>query len=238
MNISKFLGIILIVLSILFLGLQVFDRELDAYGVKAIAMSLLVVLYFVTVKKKHLLFALFLVTYAVAEVYNYFSYGIHAPDHLNYEIHYLVCNAIYAIAYLFLIFRILSLMNLKKALLKFPFQSLLLFALGIFVVYMIQDLSEPEVMLDYELEVEIIYNTVIMVLVCLALINYMYNDSRKSMNILIGCMCIIFSEVFQIAYYYIVSYNVAVSVAYSFFLVLAFVFFYYQSKLVNENKTV
>jgi hypothetical protein len=237
-NISKILGVILILLSIVFLGLQAAGREFDAFGVKAAAMSLLVILYLVRIEKKNILFLLFLVTYAIADIYNYLTFSIYVPESINYDLHYLVCNALYGVAYLFLIFRIFSLMNIKKTLSRLPFQVALLFALGTFVVYMITDLSNPEVMLDYEYEVEILYNILIMFLVCLSLINYMYNDTRKSMNMLIGSICIIFSEVFQIAYYYITTYDVVISFAYSFFLIGAFACFYCQSKLVQEYNTV
>ncbi|WP_298756572.1 hypothetical protein [uncultured Psychroserpens sp.] len=235
---SKILGIILILLSILFLGLQSLGKEFDAFGVKALAMMLLTILYFVNVKRKHILFILFLVTYAAAEIHNYFTYNHFPPENATYDIHYLIGNGLYISAYLFLIARILSIMNFKKAILRFSMQTLLLFALGIFVVYMITDLSKEGIGLDYGYTVEMVYNSIIMFLVCLALVNYMYNDSKKSMNLLIGSICIVFSEVIQIAYYYISDFDNTLSVIYSFFLVGAFVFFYLQSRLVHEYNAV
>jgi len=238
MNISKFLGIVLILLSILFLGLQSLGRELDAFGIKALAMSLLIILYFFRAKQKHMLFILFLITYAAAEIYNYFTYNSLPPEGAKYDIAYLTGNTLYVLAYIFLIARIITIMNIKKAISRFPIQSLLLFVLGIFVVYMITDLSRPEFVRDYTYNVELVYNSVIMFLVCLALINYMYNDTKKSMNLLIGSICIVFSEVIQIAYYYITNLDNTLSVVYSLFLVLAFLFFYFQSRLQQEYNTV
>ncbi|MCD2259280.1 hypothetical protein [Psychroserpens luteolus] len=238
MYLSKILGIILILLSILFLGLQSLGKEFDAFGVKALAMTVLIILYFVNVKQKHILFILFLVTYAAAEIHNYFTYNLFPPENATYDIHYLIGNGLYISAYLFLIARILSIMNFRKAILRFSMQTLLLFALGIFVVYMITDLSKEGIGIDYGYTVEMVYNSIIMFLVCLALVNYMYNDSKKSMNLLIGSICIVFSEVIQIAYYYISDFDNTLSVIYSFFLVGAFVFFYLQSRLVQEYNAV
>ncbi|MEH6536273.1 MAG: hypothetical protein V7719_07775 [Psychroserpens sp.] len=238
MNISKILGIIIIVLSVLFLGLQALGRELDAFGVKALAMTLLTLLYFFSAKQRNVLFILFLVTYSGAEIHNYLTYNTFPSEDANYDMPYLIGNALYVSAYLFLIARIFTIMNFKRSISRFPFQSLLLFVLGTFVVYMITDLSKLELGFDYTYAVEMIYNTVIMFLVCLALINYMYNDTKKSMNLLIGSICIVFSEVIQIAYFYISNVDNTLSVVYSLFLVLAFVFFYCQSRLKQEYNTV
>ena len=238
MQLSKILGVILILLSILFLGLQSVGRELDAFGIRALAMFLLVVFYLFTVKKKHILFMLFIITYCAAEVYNYATYNIVPPEGSVYDIHYLVGNALYVSAYLFLIARIFSIMNFKKAMSRFPLQSLLLFGLGVFVVYMITDLSRMGLSKDYFYFVEMTYNAIIMFLVCLALVNYMYNDTKKSMNLLVGSICIVFSEVIQIAYYYISNFDNTLSVIYSVFLVGAFVFFYLQSQLAGAYNAV
>lgn len=238
MNVSKILGAVLILLSILFLGLQSLGQELDAFAVKAFGMSLLVVLYFLGKKKKHRLFMLFLLTYTAAEVHNYITYNMIPPAGSTYDMHYLIGNTFYISAYIFLIFRIFSIMSFKKAVSRFPFQTMLLFVLGIFVVYMVTDLSEAGLILDYTHSVELIYNSVVMFLVCLALINYMYNDTKKSMNLLIGSIFIIFSEVTQIAYFYVSDLDNTLNVTYSFFLVVAFVFFYIQSKLTVEYNPV
>ena len=169
MDLSKILGGILILLSILFLGLQSLGQELNAFGVKAIGMSLLVVLYIFTVNKKHVLFMMFLVSYSAAEVHNYITYDMIPPFGSTYDLHYLIGNTLYISAYIFLIFRIFSIMNFMKALNRFPFQIALLFGLSIFVVYMVTDLSESGLILDYTHTVELFYNSVVMFLVCLSL---------------------------------------------------------------------
>lgn len=238
MHVGKILGIILILLSVLFLGLQSFGLEHQAFGIKALAMSLLTVYYIVNVKQKHILFLIFLIFYAAAEIHNYLTYELYPAENVSYDIHYITGNSLYVTAYLFLIARIFSIMRFKKAILKFPIQTLLLFALGVFVVYMITDLSNEGFIFEYEYMIETIYNTVVMFLVCLALVNYMFNDTKKSMNLLIGSIFIVFSEVMQIAYYYITDYDNTLNVVYSIFLVCAFVFLYFQSRLAQEQNSV
>jgi hypothetical protein len=238
MHTSKILGIIIVLLSVFFLGLQSRGLEEYAFGVKALAMIVLIILYFKRVKKRHPLFVLFLIAFASSEIFNYFTYYMSPVEDESIDIYYLTGNLLYILAYLFLIARILTIMSLKKAILKFPIQILLLFVLGVFVAYMITDISKSEIDAGYMTTVELSYNSVIMFLVCSSLVNYMYNDTKKSMNILVGSICIVFSEVIQIAYYYITDLDITLNVLHSSFLVGAFVFFYLQSRLSEEQDRI
>ena len=67
-----------------------------------------------------------------------------------------------------------------------------------------------------------------------ALIDYMYRNDNKSMLFLLGSICIVFSEIIQLAYYYILE-DKNLGFIYSFFLVVAFVFFYLQSQLKHTG---
>jgi cbb3-type cytochrome oxidase subunit 3 len=69
-----------------------------------------------------------------------------------------------------------------------------------------------------------------MVLLSVALINYMYRNDTKSMMFLMGSICIVFSEIIQLAYFYVMD-DKMLGFIYSFFLVVAFIFFYLQSQL-------
>jgi hypothetical protein len=166
------------------------------------------------------------------------TYDFFPAEGITYDVHYLVGNILYILAYLMLTLRVLELMNFKDAWAKFPYQLLLLFALDIFVVWVLIDLVRSTLVTDYAYIIELIYNLTVMILVSLALINYMQNDTKKSMNLLIGAICILFSEVIQIAYYYLSSLDKTLNIAYSVFLVLAFVFFFIQSKLPSKHLLV
>ena len=238
MQLTKVFGITIICLSILFLGLQSFGLELEAFGIKALTLVLLTVLYLFSVKSKHFLFLLFLLSFTTAEIYNYLSYDLIPEEDEFLDIYYIIGNSFFILSYLFLIGRILALMDFRKALSRFPIQILLLTVLAIFVTYMITDLSIASIPLDYTYFVELSYNAIIMILMSLSLINYMYKDTKKSMNLLVGCIFIVFSEVIQIAYYYITDFDNTLNVVYSVFLVAAFVFFYLQSRLEDEPERV
>lgn len=238
MHVSKILGIIIVLLSVFFLGLQSRGLEEYAFGVKALAMTVLIILYFVRVKKRHTLFILFLIAFASAEIFNYFTYYMSPVEDQSIDIYYLTGNLLYILAYLFLIGRILTIMNLRKAIVKFPIQILLLLVLGVFVAYMITDISKSEIDAGYMTTLELSYNAVVMFLVCASLVNYMYMDTKKSMNLLVGSICIVFSEIIQIAYYYITDLDITLNILHSSFLVGAFIFFYLQSKLSEEQQAM
>jgi len=231
---DKFIGTILVVLSLVFLGLQFQELEIEASGVKALALVLLTVLYSIQVKQKHRFFYLFLVTYTIAELINYITWIENFDLHSGIDYFYYLGNGLYILSYCFLIIRILSELNIKEVCTRFAFQSILLFVLGVFFVYIVTDIVNDEFNFN-EHFIELLYNAVVMALMCLALLNYMYRDDKKSMNFLIGSIFIVFSEVIQLAYYYIASFAV-LNVLCSVFLVFAFVFFYIQSKLSHRKK--
>jgi hypothetical protein len=77
---------------------------------------------------------------------------------------------------------------------------------------------------------ELTYNVVMLVLLTLSLIAYFYNDNIKSLSIFLGSLCIVFSEVIQIAYYYITDQDFLNFISTILF-VLAFCFYYYYSRI-------
>ena len=116
---------------------------------------------------------------------------------------------------------------------KFPAHLVILLVLDIFCWLTVTDTTKG-VLTTTEYELEFIYNTVIMLLLTVTLINYIYREDKKSMNLLIGSIFIVFSEVIQLAYFYISAINI-LNVICSFFLVIAFIFFYLQSRLMYQN---
>lgn len=223
---------VLIALSVVFMGFQIFGLEVEAAGIRAALMILLTVLYYIRVDNKRVLFFLFLITFSIAEILNFVGWLVpivpnHGVDYLYYTV-----NSLYILAYLFLIVQILTSMKLVDILRKFPFHLIILIILDVFCVIVVTNTAIDRLNY-YEYFVELIYNSVIMILLTVALINYIHKDDKKSINLLIGSIFIFFSEVIQLAYFYVSNINL-LNVFCSLFLVLAFVFFYLQSRLSYE----
>ena len=88
--------------------------------------------------------------------------------------------------------------------------------------------------MNYEYFIELIYNIVMLLLLSTSLLNYFYRDNKKSLYMFLGSLLIVFSEVISVAYLYISSHYslnlIVVTLA-----LLAFYFFYQQSKLSNDK---
>lgn len=234
MHIGNFLGTLILVLSLFFLGLQFQGLEIEAAGVRALSVTLLLFLYVIRIKNKHPFFFLFLIFFSISEILNYITWVINLDLTPEVDYFYYIGNTLYILSYLFLIARITIEMNFKKAFFKFPIQIGLLAILGFFFVYFVSDTTKKE-LTNNEYYLELLYNAVVMFLMAIALVNYMYRDDKKSMNLLIGTICIMFSEVIQLAYFYIAADFNLLNVLCSMFLVFAFLFFYLQSRLKHRK---
>ena len=221
----------IIALAIIFIGLQIFEQQNLAGYVRPILLPLLAISYCSVQKERSSYFFYFLLFYSIAEVsglFNYYAQYSYFVDSLLYY----GGNVLYITAYVFLIMEIYKSMNIKKIFNRFPAYILILAALDIYSIILVTDIAiKSEVLYGvYDYLIEIVYNTVIMVLLTITLINYISKHTKKAMNLLIGSLCIVFSEVIQVAYFYVSDQNI-LSVAYSILLVLAFTFFYIQSNL-------
>ncbi|WP_299392581.1 hypothetical protein [uncultured Gelidibacter sp.] len=229
MVIRKILTGVLIMISVLFLAFQIFQFEVEAAGMRVLLIIFLTTLYCYEVKNRRFYFLAFLTTFGIAEIINFISCV--APGFLRTGIDYIYysANSLYILSYVFLTIQILRSMNLMHIIKKFPFHILIMAVLDVFFVFIVTDTTLDR--LSYtQYFMEFVYNSVIMILMTVALINYIDKDDKKSINLLIGSVFIVFAEVIQLAYFYITNINV-LNVIYSLFILLGFLFFFLQSRL-------
>jgi len=229
-NTKLLLGVI-IVLTIMFLGFQIFGLQDIGNLIRPFLLPLLTVLYCMTNKCKKSYFFYFLLLYAISEFLGIFS-PLAENSLLIDNILFYGGNLLYITAYCCLSIGILKAMNLRKIFNRFPFHIVILLALDIYSIVLVTDTAYQSDFLygiiDYLLE--LLYNTSVMLLLTVTLINYISRDSKKAMNLLLGAICIVFSEVIQVAYFYVSDINI-LSIVYSILLVFAFCFFYIQSSM-------
>ena len=234
----KLLLIFIILLAIVFIDLQVFElQEVEDY-VRPIILPLLALLYYLAKKEKSSNFFYFLLFYSIGEISSLFSYYAQYSNFMN-DLLYYGGNILFITAYVFLILEILKPMNIKKIFNRFTTYILILAALDIYSIILVTDIAIKSELLSgfFDYLTEIVYNTVIMLLLTITLINYISSHTKKAMNLLLGALCIVFSEVIQVAYYYVSDQNI-LSIAYSVLLVLAFTFFYIQTNLSYAESEV
>jgi len=233
MLVNKILKSALIALSLVFLVLQICQYELEATGLRVLLLLLLTTLYCHNVKHSHILFFSFLVAFGIAEILNFIIWVIPSlsRNHIGYI--YFTANSIYIISYALLIMHMLRSMPLLEIIKKFPYHVLIMLILDVLCVTVITG-TTPSRLSFAEYSMELIYNAVIMLLLTVAFINYIHKEDKKSINLLMGSILIVFSEVIQLAYFYITQINL-LNIFYSLFLVLAFMFFYLQSMLSYDS---
>ena len=224
----------LFTVCLIFLGLQIMNHEIEAAGARALLVLLLTWLYCIKVQSKRLYFFLFLIFFSLAEVIVFISYFVDIDYETTTDYFYYLANGLYILSYVFLIIRVLNDMDIKNIIKKFWIHLTILIVLDIFCIEILSGTTE-KYFSNYEFSTEFIYNTVIMLLLTVAMINYMSKNTQKSMNFLLGAIFIFFSEVIQMTYFYISDKNI-LNVMCSLFLVLAFLFFYLQARMPAETE--
>lgn len=236
MRLHLLLKIVLGILGILFIGLQALEQEVAGGAVSASMLLGLTFLYYRFSKRKSKYFLLFLVAFTLAMIMSFVSYFIPLEFLEKVDLSYYFTNALYIFSYLLLIVHITTSMNLKKTFKRFSGPIIILLILDIFCVYIVTDAAEAELNITQYI-LEFTYNGVLMALLSVALINYLGKDNNKSMLFLIGSIFIVFSEIIQMAYFYVMSSN-DLSATYATFLVMAFLFLYLQSQLKQEDQLI
>ncbi|RIA10017.1 hypothetical protein OE09_1864 [Flavobacteriaceae bacterium MAR_2010_72] len=219
----------LVILSLVFIGLQVLKQEVYASGARALILLLLTVFCCYEGKVKKGYFFLFLVAFSLAEVLNFVAWFVTPEVRESIDYFYYIGNGLYILSYIFLIIHVLKSIDVRDVISKFPVHIIILIILDVFCVTVVTGTTKNTLSIS-EYSLEFIYNAVIMSLLTIAVINYIYKDDKKAMNLLVGSIFIVFSEIIQLAYFYVIDINV-LNVLCSLFLVVAFLFLYLHARL-------
>ncbi|MEO8933021.1 MAG: hypothetical protein ABI295_01835 [Xanthomarina sp.] len=159
------------------------------------------VLYFATVKKKALLFALFLLIYSIADLINFFNQGSFK------EVLYFVCNGLYMLSYIFLFLEIIKTVNMRIILKKFPIHFIVLTLLNIYIIFVMITIINPIVFAtNHVITVQIAeqaYNSILLVILSMSFLNYILNESNSALLLFCACLAITFADFLIIGYFYL-----------------------------------
>jgi hypothetical protein len=230
MLVNRLIKVILLLLGVAFIVLQGLVFEFEGTMVSVLMLVLLTILYCKWTVGKSKLFFWFLIAFTLGNILSYLSWLAPETEIDQIDYYYYVANSLYIASYIFLIAKITSALDIKIVFRKLTMPIIVLILLDVFCVVLVTDTTKGELSI-YEYSLEFIYNAVIMALLSVALIDYMYRNDNKSMLFLLGSICIVFSEIIQLAYFYILKNDRNLGFIYSFFLVVAFVFFYLQSQV-------
>lgn len=236
MVVQKVLLVLLGVLAITFLGFQVFEIELEAAGIRMVLLLLLTLLYYCQREQQSKLFLSFLIFYSAAEILNFVSWILPAPADDDVDYLYYVINSLYITSYSLLITGSAVGMNLLHIVKKYYIHLIILILLDALSVVVVTN-TVIDKLPFFAYNIEFVYNLVVMVLLNVALLRYIDSDNKSNFALLIGAIFIFFSEVIQLAYFYISPLNNLLNITCSLFFVLGLSFFYIHSvsKLHSEN---
>ncbi len=229
MKLNLLIKIILVFLGVLYIALQAFQMEIEGSGISTLILVFLTILYWQFSKIRKKSFLLFLILFTSAQLIGFLSWFLPLQVIEVFDFPYYLANTIFILSYICLIQHILNGVGPAKLIKRYPGPAIILLLLDVFCVYIVTEtagtvFTAPEYILEF------VYNGVIMLLLSVALLNYLYKDSGKAMLFLIGTIFIVFSEIIQLAYFYVLESN-DLSATYATFLVMAFLFFYLQSQL-------
>ncbi len=235
------LGIIAL-LCVIFLISATIDIGIFGDYARVLIFPLSLTYYIIKIKDKNLFFIVFLLFFLVAEVLLFLAINYGLLKKFGMTIIYLGTLS-YIISYFGLLYFIVSKINLKLLFKRFSLHSIVLIFFGFYLIYALDNMlkhhglaSMP--MMEYVLAT--VYNLAIILVLIFSLLSYLYHDTRKSLLLFIACLCIVFSELVQTAYYFMAReglldlvYTVLLSVG--FLMLVVYVAYGNKSKSMSKS---
>lgn len=230
---SKVLVGFVLICYVLFAIFEFSGKSDIAFYFNSMIVPVITIIYTFCAKYKSRLFWLFLICFSLSDIVS-MVLGAAAFDefeHVNDFVYYLG-NSLFILAYLFLVFKIGKSIALKYLLNSLKIHVLVLIVLNLYLIYVLHEIINPNLVHASDYYLELIYNIVVLTLLSVALLNFVYLGNKKALCLFLGALFIVFSEVIDIAYIYI-SRRDFLSFLSTTSTLIAFYFFYQQSKLSN-----
>ncbi len=237
MRIPKVLVGLIIIVYILFAVFGFMGMDFISYTLDSLIIPLIAICYLIFTKRKSLYFLLFIITYAISDLIALIVVNIPDSSNLSYikEIDFYIGNVLYILAYFFLFIEVVRKIDIPEILKNYKIHLIVLIALNIWLVYVLQLIVVPKLYASNDYYLELIYNIVMLSLLAGALLNYFCRDNQKSLYLFLGTICIVFSEVIDVAYIYI-SERTLLNFLSTTLSVAAFYFFYIQTEFRDIKK--
>jgi len=229
-------GLIVLLCLVFFLSEIINTKQLGHYS-RVLIFPLLVLFYYTKKVEKKLLFGLFLVFFAIAELMLFFllAHKLRFGLGENYSrIGTFFCVMAYFCLFIFIMYKL----NLKKLFKRFKMHIIILLFFGGYLLYALDNMVKHHGLasmsvIDYTLAT--LYNLSIIAVLLIALLNYLYNsDSRKALLLFVSCLCIVFSELVQTAYFFMAREDL-LNLVYTTLLSIGFCFMYIYIAYKGKN---
>ena len=233
---SKVLISLVLILYVLFVFFEFSGKYDLSYYLDSLIIPIITLIYLLLAKRKNRYFLLFLVFFTIGDLFFLIIDFLPLEESsMLFTLNYYIGNSMYIIAYLFLFIKIVKSVCLFHIIKNYKIHLLVLTVLNTYLLYVLQVIVKPNVTLSTGYYFELIYNIVNLLLLTVALLNYFYRDNQKALYLFLGVLCLVFSEVIDIAFIYIAQRTV-LSVLATSLSVVAFLFLFEQSKLLDNSR--
>ena len=227
-------GLLITITSLFMVGV-IFNLETLSNFSRAFILPFLVYLYFTESETKSKYFAVFLISCAIAEC---LKVVIRQDAYILPK----VSNLAYIIGYINLLIYIARSININKLITKFKLPIIVLTVFNGYLIFVLNQMILADNTIEiytFNFLIECTYNICILLVLSFSLINYLYHDSKKGLILFLASVCIVFSEMVQVAYLFVSS-EYMLSVAYSALLIVGFylVYIYIVSKINTYYKVL
>jgi hypothetical protein len=202
---------------------------------RSLIIPLATVVYFLKVKSRSFYFSTFLVVFSISELLDLFV------NHISGNFMFYLGNALYILGYIFLVIEVLGYIrnsaDYRSFFKKYALHVAVLSMFGIYLVVLLAEIERPHMNI-WEYSLSMVYNSIILLLLTLTTLNFICSDTQKSLILFLATLCIVFSEIVQIAYYYLAE-SYGLHITYTVLLVIAFYLFYRQGIMhPSKNKSL
>lgn len=226
-NKTAILLLLTVILVFLYLYYLFVGDEVLATKFRSVALPFATLHYILNSKHKSTYFTCFLVSFSLSEIMGLWI------DSMNGDYLFFIGNSLYIIAYWFLVLEIWSMIsksiNFKQLLKKYTLHIIVLLVSSVYLLTKLFNIVQPG-STNKELVVSTFYFITILSVLAVSFLNYIESDTKKALLIFWASLCLVFSEVIQISYFYLfVEYKAILHISYSILLILAFGLFIYQA---------
>lgn len=191
------------------------------------------VFYLFKVKNKPTFLSLFLITYSISDIINFF-------DQESYnEYMYFLCNGLYMLSYVFLFLELNKTVYMKEILKKFPIHFAVLTLLNIYIVFVMATIINPITFETDHIEFvrifEHVYNIILLGLLSMSFFNYLLNENNKALLLFSGCLALTFFEFLLIGYYYLSEEMSIIRIVSILLELCAFLMFYFSATITFKS---
>ena len=232
MQFTKFniVSLILVVLVVLIMAGRIFNFLEIANYAWIVVFPLLTYLYFCHAKGRNIFFGFFLIAFSIVEILKIIF------DTSN-ALAYYTANCLNIVAYASLVIFLVQDIKTERLFKEFKLHLFILFVFNAYIIYVLNQMimqDEDLVVNSIDFVIEVTYNVLILLVLSLSLIHYLYHDSKQGLLLFLASVCIVFSEMVQVAYLFISSAQL-LHISYSVLMGLGFYFLYIYIKIKHTE---